>query len=66
MTDRTIYTAVGAMLALVWVLLGWALATAWDWVVHNSPPRVDCSMAEFHPDYPPRAREKCREARSAK
>lgn len=25
---------------------------------------VDCSMAEFHPDYPPKVKEECRKLRS--
>ena len=26
----------------------------------------DCSMAEFHPDFPPQVKEECRKLRSAK
>ena len=39
-------------------------------IVFNSdmPTRqyYDCSIAEFHPDYPPQVREECRRLRSAK
>jgi hypothetical protein len=30
------------------------------------PQKVDCSLAEFHPDFTPRMRELCREERKHK
>ena len=46
---------------LVAVALAWLL-----WLVNpDEQYRVyDCSLAEFHPDYPPAVREECRRIRS--
>ena len=51
--------------ALVAVVV--AIALAWlIWLVTpNEHYKVyDCSLAEFHPDYPPAVREECRMIRS--
>lgn len=51
--------------ALVAVVV--AIALAWlIWLVTpNEHYKVyDCSLAEFHPDYPPAVREECRRIRS--
>ena len=48
--------AVIIAVTLAWVL--WLIAP-------NEGYRVyDCSLAEFHPDYPPAVREECRRIRS--
>ena len=37
-----------------------------DFLSMDRPVRYDCSMAEFHPDMPIKAREQCRLLRSHK
>jgi hypothetical protein len=57
---------------IVYTLLAVALAAFWlgaIWLSHQFTPierRVDCSMAEFHPDFTPEMRKACREKRSIK
>ncbi len=48
------------MAAVLSILLAWFL-----WAVSpDEEYRVyDCSLAEFHPDYPPAVREECRKIR---
>jgi len=53
-------------LALVVIACVVAVALAWLlWlVIPQEEYRVyDCSLAEFHPDYPPAVREECRKIR---
>jgi hypothetical protein len=45
-----------AAVVLAWVL--WLVAPSEGYRVY------DCSLAEFHPDYPPAVREECRRIRS--
>ena len=52
------FIGVGILLAMIGLI-----------VIGNSLPReqvYDCSLAEFHPDYPIQVREECRRLRSAK
>jgi len=48
--------AVIIAVALAWLL--WFIAPREEYRVY------DCSLAEFHPDYPPAVREECRRIRS--
>ena len=49
--------------ALTW----YAMLTVIYWFTEpGKPVRIDCSMAEFHPDYTPKMREQCRLLRSGK
>ena len=53
-------------LALVVIACTVAVVLAWLlWLIApNEGYRVyDCSLAEFHPDYPPAVREECRKLR---
>ena len=49
------------------IALGIVLSLALAWgtvVVFSAQPRekvYDCTVAEFHPDYPPKVRQACRE-----
>lgn len=50
---------------LVFVILAVAVAIVLAWVIRLVTPQehyrvYDCSLAEFHPDYPPQVREECR------
>jgi len=47
--------AVFIAVALAWLL--WAISPDEHYRVY------DCSLAEFHPDYPPQVREECRRIR---
>ena len=48
------------------VIVAWA-AAAWLTFAHSprtEHKRIDCSRAEFHPDYTPQMREECRRVRA--
>lgn len=62
MSNKQIFAAITVLLALFWIGV---LAAVVHFVSPNEV-RYDCSMAEFHPDFPPKAREKCRMIRSHK
>jgi hypothetical protein len=57
---------------ITYTLLAVALLAFWSgaiWLSQQFTPierRIDCSMAEFHPDYTPEIRKMCRERRSIK
>ena len=53
---------------LVLVVIASIIAVALVWIIWLVAPReeyrvYDCSLAEFHPDYPPAVREECRRIR---
>ena len=53
----------------VFALVAIAVAVALAWIFWLVTPQeqykvYDCSLAEFHPDYPPAVREECRRIRS--
>ena len=50
-----------AFLAVFWYGL---LSLVWHFAGSDEPKRIDCGMAEFHPDYTPKMREQCRLVRS--
>ena len=57
------------VIGLSFIVVGLALAMVGLIVFGNSLPReqvYDCSLAEFHPDYPPQVREECRKLRSSR
>jgi hypothetical protein len=59
--NRYIYTILAILLATFWscmILLGIRLAP--------KEQRIDCSVAEFHPDYTADMKAKCREQRRIK
>jgi hypothetical protein len=47
--------AIVIAVAMAWLL--WAITPQEEYRVY------DCSLAEFHPDYPPQVREECRRIR---
>ena len=54
---------------LALVVIACVIAVALAWIFWLIGPReeykvYDCSLAEFHPDYPPAVREECRRIRS--
>lgn len=62
MSNKLIYVIMAALLAVFWYGV---VALAWNF----SAPKdryIDCSMAEFHPDFTPQMREQCRLLRSGK
>jgi len=61
MSNKIVYTALTVFLTIFWaVMLALGIKLA------PKEHRVDCSMAEFHPDITPKEREKCRQLRSTK
>ena len=53
--------------ALIVVVAFWVFAIWLSWqFVPEQPRRVDCSMAEFHPDFTPEMRKACRKQRRIK
>lgn len=53
---------------LVFVILAVGVAIVLAWLIWLVTPQehyrvYDCSLAEFHPDYPPQVREECRRIR---
>lgn len=53
---------------LVFVILAVGVAIVLAWLIWLVTPQehyrvYDCSLAEFHPDYPPAVREECRRIR---
>jgi hypothetical protein len=58
------------MKAAAFFVLTFAVALGAVWLtwqfVPDQPRRVDCSMAEFHPDFTPEVRKACREQRRIK
>ncbi len=57
------------VIGLSFIVVGLALAMVGLIVFGNSLPReqvYDCSLAEFHPDYPLQVREECRKLRLSK
>jgi hypothetical protein len=57
------------VIGLSFIVLSLALAMVGLIVLGNSLPNervYDCSMAEFHPDYPLQVREECRKLRLSK
>jgi hypothetical protein len=57
---------------ITYILMVLALLAFWSgaiWLSQQFAPierRIDCSMAEFHPDYTPEIKKACRERRSIK
>ena len=58
MTNRILYPLLLVALAVFW---SGAIWLSWQFVPMER--RVDCSMVEFHPDYPPEIKKACREQR---
>jgi hypothetical protein len=58
MTNKITYTLVGLFLIAFWSFAIWL---SWQFVPMER--RIDCSIAEFHPDYPPEVKKACREQR---
>jgi hypothetical protein len=57
------------VIGLSFMVVGIALAMVGLIVIGNTLPSqrtYDCSMAEFHPDYPLQVREECRKLRLSK
>jgi len=50
--------------ALCIAILALAFVIAYNEVAPNRVIKYNCDMAEFHPDYPPEVRQKCRELRN--
>jgi hypothetical protein len=53
---------------LALVVIACVIAVALAWIIWLVTPQeeyrvYDCSLAEFHPDYPPAVREECRRIR---
>lgn len=59
MTNRTFYPLLMVLLAAFW---SGAIWLSWQFVPMEGR-RVDCSIAEFHPDYSPEIKKACREQR---
>jgi hypothetical protein len=52
---------------LVAFLIGQVIMTAYIFQFHASQEKpLDCSMAEFHPDFTPKMKEQCRMERTRK
>lgn len=60
MSNKQIYALIAVLLIWFWAAVFWAVLV----FAKPEPARYDCSMAEFHPDYPPKVREQCRRIRS--
>lgn len=45
-------------------LQAWLFYSVWKAMQPTTGRTYDCSMAEFHPDYPAEVKRKCREIRS--
>lgn len=58
-----VLSALVALTLMVLLVYGGYLFASW---LTGNPRvhRVDCSMAEFHPDYPPQIKQECRQLRS--
>lgn len=57
------------IIGIAFIAVGLCLAMIGIIVVNSDMPNrqyYDCSIAEFHPDYPPQVKEECRRLRSAK
>lgn len=57
------------IIGIAFIALGLFLAMVGIIVFNSDMPNrqyYDCSIAEFHPDYPPQVKEECRRLRSAK
>jgi hypothetical protein len=62
MKNRVIYAMLAVALIIFWSGLIWL-----SFQLATTPKKViDCSMAEFHPDYTADMKAKCREVRSIK
>lgn len=55
------------MTFLIHSLIGvatWVMLALTSYIAFNpAPARYDCSLASFHPDYPAKVRNQCREVR---
>jgi hypothetical protein len=51
-----------ALFALMW----WAMISLAHQIQPGRGQTYDCSLAEFHPDFPTEVRKKCREIRKAR
>jgi len=61
MSNRIIYAGITVFLAIFW--------TSFIWLGIKLAPkehRIDCSVAEFHPDYTTEMKEQCRLVRSGR
>ena len=57
------------MIGFSFIVVGLALAMVGLIIFGNSLPQervYDCSLAEFHPDFPPEVKAECRKLRSKK
>lgn len=62
MTNKKVYLALALFLTAFWTAL---LTGAFQYFAPTERV-IDCSMAEFHPDFTPEVRKACRERRSHK
>jgi hypothetical protein len=53
-----VFAVIAVIIAVTLAWLLWFIAPREEYRVY------DCSLAEFHPDYPPAVREECRRIRS--
>lgn len=56
MSTKTTYILIALVLVIFWSGLIWLSSQ-----LATKEARIDCSMAEFHPDYTPEIRKQCRE-----
>jgi hypothetical protein len=61
MNNKTTYRLLAVFLIIFWSGLIWL-----SFQLATPEKRIDCSMAEFHPDYTAEMRKACRERRSHK
>lgn len=59
MSNKRTYLLLAIFLTVFWSV---TIYTTWNL---SAPKKIDCSMAEFHPDFTPKMREQCRAARKA-
>lgn len=45
-------------------IIGFIVAVYWNYTHPHFVVRYDCSIAEFHPDYPIKVKEECRKLRA--
>jgi len=61
MNNKTTYRLLAVFLIVFWSGLIWL-----SFQLATPEKRIDCSVAEFHPDYTPDMKAKCREVRRHK
>lgn len=61
MTNKRTYLLLAIFLTAFWTVV---IFTQWSLAGSAPSKKIDCGMAEFHPDYTPKMREQCRLIRS--